>query len=58
MLDKMHTAYHKTLQDLKDQRSQAYQANDKERSLVLSVLINKTWKNIEKLEKQMWGEEE
>jgi hypothetical protein len=58
MLDKMHTAYHETWQNLKDQRSKAHRANDIERVKVLNVLIDKTWKNIEKLEKQMWGEAE
>lgn len=58
MLDKMHTAYEKTLANLKQQRAKAFYAKDREGVDNLDNMIAKTKANIDKLEKQMWGEEE
>jgi len=58
MLDKMHTAYEKTLANLKQQRAKAFYAKDREGVDKLDKMIAKTKANIDKLEKQMWGEEE
>lgn len=58
MLDKMHTAYEKTLANLKQQRAKAFYAKDREGVDNLDKMIAKTKANIDKLEKQMWGEEE
>jgi hypothetical protein len=58
MLDKMHTAYEKTLANLKQQRAKAFYEKDREGVDNLDKMIAKTKANIDKLEKQMWGEEE
>ena len=58
MLDKMHNAYEKTLANLKQQRAKAFYAKDREGVDNLDKMIAKTKANIDKLEKQMWGEEE
>ena len=58
MLDKMHTAYEKTLANLKQQRAKAFYTKDREGVDNLDKMIAKTKANIDKLEKQMWGEEE
>jgi hypothetical protein len=57
MLDKMHTAYEKTLANLKQQRAKAFYAKDREGVDNLDKMIAKTKANIDKLEKQMWSEE-
>jgi len=57
MLEKMHTAYEKTLANLKQQRAKAFYAKDREAVDNFDKMIAKTKANIDKLEKQMWSEE-